>query len=115
MILKEEEIKLIEKLLYNANSIKINYHEMNHIFYDLLYIHSNGINPVKTHIKKHRIVNLYFQILLWLLKIIIMMLKTSENLIISIDELNSIVKGKKLNYHTFVIKLTNAQKEKRSN
>ena len=44
----EHDIKLIETIFYNANVIKTNCHEMNHIFYDLLFLQSNGINDVET-------------------------------------------------------------------
>ena len=44
----ENDIQLIETVFYNGNVIKTNCHEMNHIFYDLLFLHSNGINDVET-------------------------------------------------------------------
>ena len=44
----DDDIKLIETIFYNGNAIKTNCHEMNHLFYDLLFLQSNGINEVET-------------------------------------------------------------------
>ena len=40
----DNDIKLIEAVFYNGSTIKTNCHEMNHLFYDLLFLQSNGIN-----------------------------------------------------------------------
>ena len=44
----DNDIKLIEAVFYNGSTIKTNCHEMNHLFYDLLFLQSNGINEVET-------------------------------------------------------------------
>lgn len=47
-MVNSEEINLIEKIFYNSNAVKANIHEMNHNFFNLLFMQSNGINDVET-------------------------------------------------------------------
>ena len=44
--------KFIEKILYHGSVIKTNTHEINHQFYNILFLHSNGYFPVETPRKK---------------------------------------------------------------
>ena len=46
--LKKEQINLINRIFYNSNAVKTNSHEMNHNFYNILFLHSNGLNTVRT-------------------------------------------------------------------
>ena len=46
--LNDEYIHLVEKIFYNSNAVKTNTHQMNHNFYNLLFMQSNGMNAVET-------------------------------------------------------------------
>ena len=50
--LNKKEIILIKKIFYNSSVVKTNSHEINHNFYNLLFLHSNGLNTLKTPRKK---------------------------------------------------------------
>ena len=50
--LNKKEIILIKKIFYNSSAVKTNSHEINHNFYNLLFLHSNGLNTLKTPRKK---------------------------------------------------------------
>ena len=45
-------IELVKKILYHSSIIKTNTHEINHEFYNMLFLHSNGYYPVETPRKK---------------------------------------------------------------
>ena len=55
--LNDEDIDLIEKIFYNSNAVKTNTHEINHNFYNLLFMQSNGMNSVETPRKNNIEIN----------------------------------------------------------
>ena len=48
-----EKNKLIQKILYRGSVVKTSCHEMNHDFYNMLIMHSNGKVPLKTPRKQY--------------------------------------------------------------
>ena len=49
-----KEMKLlIKKILYNGSIVKTSCHEINHAFYNILLMHSNGKVPLETQRKKY--------------------------------------------------------------
>ena len=51
--LNKNENQLINKILYKGSVVKTSCHEINHNFYNIFLMHSNGMIPLKTPRKQH--------------------------------------------------------------
>lgn len=51
-VINEDEKDLIKNIFYKSSVIKSSTHEINHEFYNILFMHSNGLIPLETPRKK---------------------------------------------------------------